>query len=135
MQSTSVHALVVIAMLLANGIPNADAQTTCEVNTVGTIVEEGDLDIGEETLPGNLTLTRDTIFRMDGGGSINIKPNSSIAAATHSLTMVTNELNVDPTAGDITAENITITPQNKSLDIVLGTATGDGLGLGAAASQ
>ena len=48
------------------------------------IVEEGDLDIGEETLPGNLTLTRDTIFRMDGGGSINIKPNSSIAAATHS---------------------------------------------------
>ena len=97
------------------------------------IVEEGDLDIGEETLAGNLTLTRDTIFRMDGGGSINIKPNSSIAAATHSLTMVTNELNVDPTAGDITAENITITPQNKSLDIVLGTATGDGLGLGAAA--
>ena len=97
------------------------------------IVEEGDLDIGEETLPGNLTLTRDTIFRMDGGGSINIKPNSSIAAATHSLTMVTNELNVDPTAGDITAENITITPQNKSLDIVLGTATGNGLGLGAAA--
>ena len=97
------------------------------------IVEEGDLDIGEETLPGNLTLTRDTIFRMDGGGSINIKPNSSIAAATHSLTMVTNELNVDPTAGDITAENITITPQNKSLDIVLGTATGDGLGLGTAA--
>ena len=97
------------------------------------IVEEGDLDIGEETLAGNLTLTRDTIFRMDGGGSINIKPNSSIAAATHSLTMVTNELNVDPTAGDITAENITITPQNKSLDIVLGTATGDGLGVGAAA--
>ena len=47
--------------------------------------------------------------------------------------MVTNELNVDPTAGDITAENITITPQNKSLDIVLGTATGDGLGLGTAA--
>ena len=97
------------------------------------IVEEGDLDIGEETLAGNLTLTRDTIFRMDGGGSINIKPNSSIAAATHSLTMVTNELNVDPTAGDITADNITITPQNKSLDIVLGTATGDGLGLGTAA--
>lgn len=53
MQSTSVHALVVIAMLLANGIPNADAQTTCEVNTVGTIVEEGDLDIinGECTDP------------------------------------------------------------------------------------
>ena len=46
--------------------------------------------------------------------------------------MVTNELNVDPTAGDITAENITITPQNKSLDIVLGTATNDGLGLGTA---
>ena len=97
------------------------------------IVEEGDLDIGEETLAGNLTLTRDTIFRMDGGGSINIKPNSSIEAATHSLTMVTNELNVDPTAGDIKAENITITPQNKSLDIVLGTATGDGLGLSTAA--